>query len=77
MIIGERRSGNTFKVMEKMHGTQEHFEYVITLFARENRIEMQRTEDDVAMIPAIPIKLRLKAKCIPPHLFEEICWWSG
>ena len=72
MITGERRPGNTFKVMEKMNHSQQCFEYMITLFPKKKVIKMKRTEGDDLIIPEISIKLRLKEKCVPPDLIQEI-----
>ena len=71
-ITGNRRPGNTFKVMEKMHDTEKRFEYVITLFPREQRIEMKNFDGCFGMIPLIPINLKLHDKFIPPDLFQEL-----
>ena len=71
-ITGNRRPGNTFKVMEKMHDSPQNIEHVITLFPREQRIEIVQSDDAVEMNKMIPISMQLKDKFIPPDLFQEL-----
>ena len=64
-ITGNRKPGNTFKVIEKLHDIQQSVEFVITLFPREQRIEFRNDAN-------ISVTLQLKDKFIPPDLFQEM-----
>lgn len=71
-ITGDRKPGNTFKIVEKMQGSQQSFEYVVSLFPEENRIEMVKSDGSVGMIPMVPIILQQTGKDIPPDLAQEL-----
>ena len=68
-LLGERYSGNTFKIFEKGRTTNERRHYEVVLYPNEKRVELKNNSSSGG---AIDWTLHLSEKRLPYALFREL-----
>ena len=66
-ITGKKNPGGTSQIVERMHDTQQKVQYEVTLFPKEQTIEMRQHDNSI-----VPHRLQLLEKRLPNPLFHQL-----
>lgn len=70
-ITGSKRPDGKSHFIERIHETQQHVQYEVTLFPNQERIEMMKADNHIRRTPQM-LHLQLLKKRLPKPLFYEM-----